>query len=86
MTESKEKSVPGGAIQVMQKGRKEVLTLRKIPEHVEVNTYRPDTKVKEKDVRDKTKHSTKIQAKQTKQTTNSDKTVSLGNFSTYISL
>ena len=80
MTESKGTSVPGGAIQVMQKGRKEVLTLRKIPEHVEVNTYKPDTKVKEEDVRDKTKHSTKIKAKQT------NKTVSLGNFSTYISL
>ena len=43
----KDKKVPEGSIQVIQKGSKEVLTTNKIPENALGNTYKPDVKEKE---------------------------------------
>ena len=40
-----------GVIQIIQKGDKEVLTLRKPPDKASVNTYTPDTKPKENNLR-----------------------------------
>ena len=42
----KDKKVPEGTIQVIQKGGKEVLTTNKIPENATVNSYKPDVKEK----------------------------------------
>ena len=47
--ESKGTVAPGGSIQVVQKGEKEVLTLRKPPNNAVVNTYKPDIKAKADD-------------------------------------
>ena len=38
--------MPGGAIQVVLKGQREVLTLQKLPENATVTTYKPDSKAK----------------------------------------
>ena len=49
--EAKGTVVSGGAIQIIQKGDKEVLTLRKPPDKATLNTYTPDTKAKEDELR-----------------------------------
>ena len=49
--EAKGTVVSGGAIQVIQNGDKEVLTLRKPPDKATLNTYTPDTKAKEDELR-----------------------------------
>ena len=51
--ESKGTVAPGGSIQVVQKGEKEVLTLRKPPNNAVVNTNKPDIKAKADEVIEK---------------------------------
>ena len=38
--------MPGGALQVVLKGQREVLTLQKPPDNAAVTTYKPDGKTK----------------------------------------
>ena len=49
-TESNGTPIPGGAIQVVLKGQREVLTLRKFPSNAEVTTYKPNSKTKQEEV------------------------------------
>ena len=65
--------IPGGAIKVVLKGHREVLTLRKFPSNADVTTYKPESTtkheqptsdkidkaaVKPKDAKDKTENKT----------------------------